>query len=165
MVFLGLLVAMVSLYQASMRGVYGKMGFDENNYINEVDMQGYASQYQELSKGGESCDGWQNLYLSTKIRIGQRDFYELVDVGRQNFVCGVYMVSRGNVKRGMFNIIKSQRYLIEARLMCGQECGEVERLGANLYGELESLEMLSSGRVKDTISAMRSELRDSYEGF
>lgn len=158
MVAFGLAVALVSMYQASMRGVYLKMGFDDSSYATEVDKEGYMEVYEELSSRYGECRYGKHIVSSIMTRFAEQSAVLDMTLAENNLVCGVMMVTRGSVKRGMFDLVKSQRYSVEALDKVGEECEhnaeiceDIAERVVMIDSVIDRLYRLSSGRVRDAI--------------
>lgn len=112
LVTIGVGVGAVSLYMASLSGVMRKMGLVGGDFSQSVDTNELARQMMFQKKDTE-CGIWQNAvpvprYLFSK---GEERVRYAGELGGERIICGVRLVQRGNVERGVYTIVKGLYYL------------------------------------------------------
>lgn len=124
-VIVGISVAAISLYQASMSGLYMKMGFDGSSYASEVDPKAYREVYTNLIGSYGECRYSEHisrsLFLSFDTSV---DALRDMRLAEENMLCGVMIVSEGAVKRGVAEIVRAHRYSAKAVEAVRSECAE-----------------------------------------
>lgn len=112
LILTGVGIGMVSLYMASLSGVMRKMGLVGGDFSQSVDINELARRMMFQKKNTE-CGIWQNAthvprYLFSK---GEERVRYAGELGGERIICGVRLVQRGNVERGVYTIVKGLYYL------------------------------------------------------
>ncbi len=102
LILVGGIIALISLYRASLDGFYGKINLGGKSYINEVNKQ-------KLSYDASQSHCWLKLEKKTV---------------KERLVCGEGLLAKGRVKQGVREIIKSL-HLFRQKIRRG-ECNKTE---------------------------------------
>ncbi len=165
LVLIGILVAMMSVYTASIEGVMGKMGLVGGDFNQAIDRNVLA---RTMLENGSEADF--SLYKVARkvpaylLSKGQDRVRFASELGTLRINCGIQHIQRGNVERGVYTIIKGLYYLrshyTELRLMV-----EVDKTKCNLMvdGKYESVVdgylNSSDGRVHELVKDVYSQVQ------
>lgn len=115
LVLFGFGVAIVSLYQLSLVGVYSKMGLTNADYTNVIDREEFMILMDSFPTDDISCDLLSYFrgtldYMSSE---GEERGMRSVVLGERRVVCGARAISKGRVRWGAYMVVKGVRYLEE----------------------------------------------------
>lgn len=112
MVLVGITVGMASLYMASLSGIMTKMGLVGGDFSQSVDTNELARQMmfqeQEVECSVLAVAKHVPRYM---LAQGEEKVRYAGELGGERIICGVRLVQRGNVERGVYTIVKGLHYL------------------------------------------------------
>lgn len=112
LVMIGVFIGAASLYMASLSGVMGKMGLIGGDFEQSIDSNELARQLRfehlEVDCGLISVSKKVPNYLFSK---GIERVVLSGELGGERIMCGVGLVKRGNIERGVYTILKGLYYL------------------------------------------------------
>ena len=112
LVLIGIVVGMVSLYMASLSGIMTKMGLVGGDFSQSVDTNELARQMM-FQKQDKACGVLTVAKHVPRYMLadGEERVRYAGELGGERIICGVRLVQRGNVERGVYTIVKGLHYL------------------------------------------------------
>lgn len=111
LILIGLSIGAISIYSASLSGVMGKMGLVGGDFTKDIDKNELARQLRDRKQ--LNCGMWQATKSVPEFLIanGERKIVLAGELGEERVICGIGLVQKGNVERGVYSIIKGLYYL------------------------------------------------------
>lgn len=111
LVSIGLIVGLVSLYMASLTGVMGKMGLVGGDFVQDIDKNELARKLRDSDE--INCGTWQIAKSIPEFLFasGEQKIILAGELGKERVYCGINLVQKDNVERGVYSIIKGLYYL------------------------------------------------------
>lgn len=114
LVIMGVMVGAVSLYMASLSGVMGKIGLIGGDFSQSLDANKLARELL-FAQRDKDCG---LIKVSKKVPSylvakGVERVSLAGELGGQRIECGVELVHKGNIERGVYTILKGLYYLRE----------------------------------------------------
>lgn len=141
MVFVGVGVALISIYDASVEGMMGKLGLRGADFANEVKLQPVGGKYLEAARTLK-CGlvgrvmGAVKLALSRDGQQGQLAFI----LGKERIQCGEAMLALHKEEAGTYEVVKGMGYLLQGYGFVEERVGADSRACRGLPGsELDTL--------------------------
>lgn len=156
--FVGLIIAFLSLYKASINGLLKNVGLVGSDFSTEV-VHDELRKAVLLTKGKFSCDlptrmkGTISFMLASDQEQGQLAFR----LGEGRMVCGATLLSQGDVEVGTYEILKGIGYLKQGYSFVSERMDIDRRVCDGLPGA-EAAETMSrileatSGKVFEILS-------------
>lgn len=173
LVLFGFGVAIVSLYQLSLIGVYSKMGLTDADYTNVINREEFVTMMDSFPTDDISCDLLSYFrgtldYMSSE---GEERGVRSVVLGERRVVCGARAIVKGRVRWGAYMVVKGVRYLEEGTSIldesfCLQESSTAlvprfSRASWYVGAFLES----SRGELRESVRKPYSALVMSWRGY
>jgi hypothetical protein len=111
LVLIGTAVGLISIYMASLTGVMGKMGLVGGDFSQDIDKNELARQIRD--KEENDCGVVATLKNLPRYLLSEGELRVVLafELGQQRVMCGIGLVQRGNIERGVYSIIKGLYYL------------------------------------------------------
>jgi hypothetical protein len=169
LILMGFAVGIVSLYMASLTGVMGKMGLVGGDFTHDIDNNELARQLRD--KGAVKCGLWQVARRVPEFLMtsGEGKINLAGELGEERVVCGVDLVQRGNVERGVYSIIKGLYYLRgqynELNQLVRQDSKNCELLAQTQYEHrIQGYLRATQGRVHDLVFDLYKQVESERAG-
>lgn len=156
LILIGTSVGLISIYTASFTGVMGKMGLVGGDFSQEIDRNAIARQMREWPE--LDCSMWATVHDVPNYLISKAEGRVSLagQLGEQRLLCGIGLVQRGNIERGVYSIIKGLYYIkshySEMKLLVNSDREKCNLLVKSDYeGNVQGYLRATSGRVHDIV--------------
>lgn len=170
LVIAGVMVGTTSLYMASISGIMTKMGLVGGDFSQSVDTNELARQMM-LQKQDTECGVFSVAkhvprYLMAE---GEEEVRYAGELGGERIICGIRLVQRGNVERGVYTIVKGLYYLrshySEMRKLIQGAAGRCSLLQSPDYGRwVEGYLNATEGRTHELVLNVYKQVESERSG-
>lgn len=155
---LGLFIALISVYRASVAGTMGKLGLVRSDFAATVNTDSLSDQYLAVASDlrcgiMNRFSGTIQFFLSSDDRQGELSFR----LGRNRILCGASLLAASQAESGTYEVLKGIGYLKEGYRFVAERASVDYRVCRNLpetdvHTAMHDLLLATEGRVHELLS-------------